>query len=427
MISTPTTIIADNNNENSSDPNPYAYPYFNSHDEIPLLYRSVNSFISLLTKLSNSPHLESLPTESQLNSPGGTLHPTAHTQMRVLESIVRKITTRCAMHPKESGWVDSCGENSLFRLCQLARFHNSKNRCRDGQENDYIEDGERLRHRCDDLILVVQKALMDAEPRAAFTVNNWNETPLHEFLKHCGFQLNDQDDMQDVSNRYHNANITERIFPLRVDDTGEGNISDYDFNNHVGASPNLVRGDEGNSNCTSFFSLSSVAFAEGLINNCPLSILTRNFQKGLPIHEVCSIVQASRYENTDFPYAAFDMESFLLMTTRTASTASQRIQERNQIHVQILQKLINLHPKSLLLLDHKQKTPLYRAVQSINCSVVAVVHILKAMELHFSGRSNPLAMHTEVDKNLVKAQIRRAIFGLQEPCSDGQAGKEKIA
>eukprot|EP01083_Nonionella_stella_P048006 128582_1 len=74
--------------------------------------------------------------------------------------------------------------------------------------------------------------------------------------------------------------------------------------------------------------------------------------------------------------------------------------------------MIELHPKGLLVLDSKNRSPLYRAVESLNCHSNIVVAVLRKMELLFSGETHSL--HTP-DKNDVKILIRRAILGLHIP------------
>lgn len=411
------TIISDNNNENSSDPNPYAYPYFKSNAEIPKLYKAVNSFASTLTKLQTQ---ESTPTptstSSQLKALGNKL--------RLLEIITRKIISRCKSHPEESGWVDSCGENSLFRLCQLARFHNTstnnnpipiRTRARsEGEENGHEHEQEQQHEqlilrmhlrRCDDLLLVVQKSLMDAEPRAAYTVNNWNETPLHEFLKHCGFeQTSTSFESQDRSNS------DTAIVETQLESESESEPKD----SHA---------------------MPSVAFLDGLLHSCPLSILTPNYEKGLPIHEACTVSLLGDQQNT-IPYASLSMEILfksIMKSSLTTSTSTRRsgsyhnhqiqVEERNILHLQIIQNMIELHSKGLLVLDSKSRSPLYRAVESLNCHSNIVVAVLRKMELLFSGETHSL--HTP-DKNDVKILIRRAIFGLHiQTNTDDQVANRK--
>jgi len=406
------TIISDNNNENSSDPNPYAYPYFNTNAEIPKLYKAVNSFASTLTKLQTQEGVSTpTSTSSQLKALGNKL--------RLLEIITRKIISRCKSHPEESGWVDSCGENSLFRLCQLARFHNTSTNNNpthtrnmnigEGEESEHKHEQEQHREqlilrmhlrRCDELLLVVQKSLMDAEPRAAYTVNNWNETPLHEFLKHCGFeQTSTAFDSQDRSNS----------------DTA------------------IV---ESESDPKDSHAMPSVAFLDGLLRSCPLSILTPNYEKGLPIHEACTVSLLGDQQHT-IPYASLCMEKLfksIMTSSRATSTSTSKrsgsyhnhqieVEERNILHLQIIQNMIELHPKGLLVLDSKNRSPLYRAVESLNCHSNIVVAVLRKMELLFSGETHSL--HTP-DKNDVKILIRRAIFGLHKQTNnDGHVVNRK--
>ena len=46
----------------------------------------------------------------------------------VCETLAHRISSLYTQNPDEVMWVDSCGENSLHRLCQLARFRNDKDK-----------------------------------------------------------------------------------------------------------------------------------------------------------------------------------------------------------------------------------------------------------------------------------------------------------
>lgn len=143
--------IPDNRNDASNDSiNPYAYPYFHSDGTSPLLYDLIVQF-------------------------GGkwvALDPENHDNVGNLAQLVRQIELRSETVSKEASWKDSCGDTSLHRFCQVARLPASP-----------------LMWPKTKWLVNVARALIRADPNLTTAVNNWQETPLLQFVTHCGFPL----------------------------------------------------------------------------------------------------------------------------------------------------------------------------------------------------------------------------------------------
>jgi hypothetical protein len=240
----------------------------------PNTYRNVNVFISTINLVTSN----------------------------VCETLAHRISSLYTQNPDEVMWVDSCGENSLHRLCQLARFRNDK----DKQKYE--------------LILYVQKLLIiTSESHAASALNNWNETPLHLFLSHCGFVV--EDFAQNLS------------------------TPDYHLN-----------------------------FINELLWSFPRSIMTRNYEMALPLHEACKLSQLG---NTNYPHK--DVSPFRLLESDNSN--------RNRIHLEIIKVLVKSYPYALFLKDIKGKTPLHHAVESLSCSAEVVMYLLHEMETLYTSYS----------------------------------------
>jgi hypothetical protein len=80
----------------------------------------------------------------------------------------------------EASWADSCGDTALHRLCQIARFPSTS--------NDAILSLTTL------LVNVADALIEDYAGSATVVCNNWRETPLHQFVAHCGFPNHFSDD-----------------------------------------------------------------------------------------------------------------------------------------------------------------------------------------------------------------------------------------
>lgn len=324
---------------------PYAFPYFHTSSEIPALYKAVNSFTAIHANTNIS----------------------REAQSHMVEKLAKRIIGRSQACPEESGWVDSCGENTCHRFCQLLRFH-------------YNSSGDVLfQQKSDELSVKVLQALIDAEPRAVFTVNNWKETPLHQFVAHCGFEKND-------------SSFTDRNSPMQDNnfgaDTLEGAYISHDLHSNVDVIP------------------PSVKVIDVLLKACPKSIFTVNYEKALPLHEVCTLVGANDRDLIKFPYSSISMRSCIQGQLRAHSNLS------GKVHLRTVQSLVNAYRKGLLFLDSKKKTPLYRAVESMHCSSEVVTYILREMESIFSSRNHPVPV--KADEDARPLLMRRAILGMSD-------------
>ena len=379
-------LVSDNNNEFSSDPNPYAFPYFHSSHEIPALYKYVNGFLSLCSNASISPQAKYV----------------------LLLKSGKKIIDRCQSCPTESGWVDSCGENALHRLCQLVRFDTIYDMYTSAgiHANAGIHagihlgnnNGNQRQQRIDELTIDIVAALIKAEPRAPFTINNWNETPLHQFVAHCG--------LEHGHGRAHEMH------------------SDLHSNLNSQQSQSIS---QSHSHVNGFSSM----FLKLLINASPQSVFTENYERALPIHEVCTLSQmdntnsalssSSSAQHAVFPYPSLSIHRLMsihmhMMCTNTDTNTLQALQEQITIqeHIQHIHAIAAIYPKGFLCLDLKKRSPLYRAVESMHCSSDSVIYILRELEKLFSSTQRVLSVQVDFDEMVLPRLVRRAILGLQE-------------
>ncbi|GFH43785.1 hypothetical protein CTEN210_00258 [Chaetoceros tenuissimus] len=310
---------------------PYAFPYFHSSEEIPALYKTVNNFINLQ---SSSVSLSSKLILSQ------------NLRDKIFKLSKEKVY-----------WVDSCGENALHRLCQFTRFGNS--------------DLDQVKYQ-------VIKCLVESDSRVVYTVNNWNETPLHQFVTHLGLTL----ESQDQSRKEEGMNV--KVLKL-------------------------------------------------LATASPYTLLIKNYQQALPIHDACrlaNIVQQESNQNWSFPFENLTCEE--IQSGVLNSDGEYAMQ-----HLQMISYLIHQNPKCLLYLDMKRKTPLYAAVESIHCSTRVVEYILRSMERVFG--SNEFFVMIDPTKGLMKKQhamhtkdgcsnlLRRAILGTSMTSNSSKSNEQKNA
>lgn len=154
-------------NDSSADSNPYAYPYFHCNGTSPLLFDLVVQFARHWNEMTNDD---------------------AATKME-LKILVKQIQVRCKEEPVEASWRDSCGDTALHRLCQVARFPSFSSL------SSQVSFARLLVH--------VAEALVDAHLGSATrALNNWKETPLHQFCSHCGFPNN-------MNGSFENVIVTE--------------------------------------------------------------------------------------------------------------------------------------------------------------------------------------------------------------------------
>jgi len=253
----PNTNIFDNDNENSIDPNPYAYPYFHSNESTPLLYHLIvthfgnssdplllNHYQSLLTSSTTDADADTTTdsgtgaasssawssASSQMTSPGtGMLH-SEKTIARRIKFIGRRIQSRCKGRPQEAKWVDSCGENALFRFCQLVRFRKEMEGDEDVLEriqkmdadlasSSYYSSPSKRKLKLDstaELIFFILKCLINVDKNALSTLNKWGETPCHGHFSTVFVALDSNPEMS-LSIQPHLgslSNFPEFLFPF---------------------------------------------------------------------------------------------------------------------------------------------------------------------------------------------------------------------
>jgi hypothetical protein len=425
----PNSTFFDNDNENSIDPNPYAYPYFHSNESTPLLYHLIvthfgntsdplllNHYQSLLASTSTA--LVSTPTPtptpasneassssstagtdtgSDANSDSTTANETSNMTMihsektiaRRRKFIARRIQSRCQVRPQEAKWVDSCGENALFRFCQLIRFRmndNHNDNDHNHHHNQHTEDlsifeqpdqlllkQKKLKFDSTaELIFFVFNCFIDIDSNALSTLNKWGETPLHQFVGHCGFFI------------------------------------DYHHRQHDHHHPDMNNDKEKSKEQTQHYGLSYL-FLEAMLKASPNTVHQTNFQSALPLHLACSLSQL----NSNQPFSSGDsmvsMDKFFSSFSTMNSLSQLHDDERHgqdqglnqnqdlhqysmqnqhyyhcrrhaKDHSKIIQRLVEYYPKGVLAIDINGCTPLFRAVDSIHCSSDVVSFLLCEME-----------------------------------------------
>ena len=111
-------LLSENNdNLNSTDPNIYGYPYFHPLGSTPLLYHLVVTNFTSSCSSHKVDDVHHSTVESETKS-----KPERQKTNILRRQLARRFQTRCLTKSTEVHWVDSCGENSLHRLCQLVRF-----------------------------------------------------------------------------------------------------------------------------------------------------------------------------------------------------------------------------------------------------------------------------------------------------------------
>jgi hypothetical protein len=293
----------------------------------------------------------------------------------------------------EVHWVDSCGENSLHRLCQLVRFAPHEKISHDdiilmqnhrlglGQEVELQgRKSSRLLSRPlpkrnythSTLVGLVQQFLLEADSTCASISNNWGETPLHQFVRHCGFP--------------------ETVTAAASDTT---TITCETTNSKMAP---------------------SIQFLDGLIQAHPKSVEAVNYLNQLPLHEACLLPPSENRikDNTglSIPYSNLSMRQLGVNFAKTSTSSSTLPQERTkldstpasysaQVHFHVIERLLEAYEEGVLVLDSKGRSPLCRAVQSIRCSPTIVKRLLEQMEVLFTKRN----------KGPVSILLRRAILG----------------
>ena len=382
------SIIANNENEYSVDPNPYAYPYFHSKTT-PLLYNLIVTNFG--SNDHHQQHQNQDDTSSIISSPQSPSNSIVDVDrandelnkkfIRKRKIIAKRIHSRFHGHPHEATWVDSCGETALFRFCQLIRFdgldstitvHNEDTHEKNTSQLQHDDLMKRIEHldsvqrqdtsKNDDqksdnhetnfnstvqqtlkliltldstpeLIFFVFHSFIKTDPNATNVLNKWGETPLHQFVNHCGF--------------CHYAH--------------------YPHYQHNGQEGGL-----------------STLFLDTILKASPKSVYQTNFQRSLPLHLACSLNQL----NTDQPFSSTDsmvsMDKLLCIPhyyeSQQTSTNMHQLNHHHDEHLIIVQRLVEFHYKGVLAIDLNGCTPLFRAVDSIHCSADVVSFLLCQME-----------------------------------------------
>ena len=379
------SIILNNENENSIDPNPYAYPYFHSKTT-PLLYNLiVTNFGNNNNHHNQQNQDESTSIILSNQSPSNSIvdrddEESNKKLIRKRKIIAKRIHSRFHGHPHEATWVDSCGETALFRFCQLIRFDgldsisvnnddinekdtsklhhdglmkkiehlNSAQREYTPNNNDRKSDNHDVHSNSTaqqtlkliltldttpELIFFVFNSFIKTDPNATNVLNKWGETPLHQFVNHCGF--------------FHHQH--------------------YPYSQHNGQEGGL-----------------STIFLDAILKASPKSVYQTNFQRSLPLHLACSLSQL----NTDQPFSSTDsmvsMDKLLCLPhyheSQQKSTNMHQLTYHHDEHLIIIQRLVEFYDKGVLAIDFHGCTPLFRAIDSVHCSADIVSFLLCQME-----------------------------------------------
>merc|ERR1711957_692189 len=198
----------------------------------------------------------------------------------------------------------------------------------------------------------VQRFLLETDSKAAQTVNNWGETPLHQYLSHCGFASNPTDDIDEISE------ILDEGTPFKLHFGCRGSIADdKDTGKKI---------------------LPMLNFLDALLEANPMSISTTNYLQALPLHEACTLSQVSNSPaDLSAPMDAivnFSMEENELELFRKKKTM------RLKGHSLVVKKLVDHYPNALMELDNMGRIPLCRTIQSMHCGTDIVEILLEEME-----------------------------------------------
>mmetsp|Transcript_19193 Transcript_19193/g.22194 ORF Transcript_19193/g.22194 Transcript_19193/m.22194 type:complete len:768 (+) Transcript_19193:183-2486(+) len=424
-------------NENTTDINPYTYPYFHSDESTPLLYHLI------VTHFGND-NLSCMHSDNN----NTTNDHDAATAARKRKFIAKRIKARCQLKPNEATWVDTCGENALFRFCQLIRFCNGYEITNTYQNNipslslssSYVSLYSRKLDTTAELIFFVFQCLVDVIPQSLSALNKWGETPLHQFLGHCGFCLDNESSGYGNNSFFYNHDAG-----VRKNTTNGNDAIDT-------ASPSLTA----KTTISPLLSISmssskmqntlSNQFLELMLRLNPSSVYQTNYQNALPLHLACSLAQLDTEHNlfssSDKSISMDKLGTYFHTTddismTSTSSMMMMDLYDDHQYlnslssfasngtfytrakdHLSIIKRLVEYYPKGLFDLDMNGCTPLFRSVDSIHCDsnitrflLVEMERILNGMDKSTTSMMN-MNFHGEVDQ---KTLFRRAIMGMKQP------------
>jgi len=369
LHSTNTSIIREDYNEHSSDSNPYAYPYFHADGTAPAIYQIINTYFG------SSPEGES-PADGasvQLN----------RTRTNRRGELAKGIQSQCLACPSDASWTDSCGENALHRLCQLVKFSLH-------ERIHGVPFTNRINYRTSktltpaELYLYAQRFLLEADSEAAQTMNNWGETPLSQFLSHCGFASNPTDDIDEI------CEILDEGTPFKLHFGCRGPIAmpaDKDMGKKI---------------------LPMLKFLDALLEANPKSISTTNYLQALPLHEACTLSQVS---NSPADLSA-PMDAIVNFSVEENELEVLRKKKNMRLkgHSLVVKKLVDHYPKALMKVDNMGRIPLCRAIQSMHCGTDIVEILLEEMEIFLRLKTR---MNAGEDKSL--SLLRMVIMGQSNP------------
>lgn len=337
-----------------SDPNPYVYPNYHADGTAPAIYQII------VTCFGSSPE-----EESRKGRTG---------------ALARGIQSQCLACPSDASWTDSCGETTLHRLCQLLKF-SLHERIHGVHSTDSMDYRRSKTLTPAELYLCVQRFLLEADSKAAQTMNNWGETPLHQFLSHCGFASNPTDDIDEISE------ILDEGTPFKLHFGCRGSIADTDKGEKI---------------------LPMIKFLDALLEANPKSISTTNYLQALPLHEACTLSQVSN-SPADLS-APMDAIVHFSMEENELELLRKKKAMRLKGHSLVVKKLVDHYPKALMELDNEGRIPLCRAIQSMHCGTDIVEILLEEIEMYFK-------VETRLKAGKVRslALLRTVIMGKSNP------------
>jgi len=379
MAPNTTPTISDNYNENSSDPNPYAYPYFHADGTAPLIYELI---VTHFGSEGERPSAESGACTRVVTNRRGIL--------------ARAIQSQCIARPLEASWTDSCGENSLHRLCQLVHFPlherihgvslpNTDTTNHQSVSNKKISHSKQKKNlNAAELFLLVQNFVLEADSKAADALNNWGETPLHQFLSHCGFASKQTDDVDAINEILDEGTLFKLHFGCR-DSEIETGVKDKGER----ISPVLQ-------------------FLDALLEANPDMIYTANYLKALPLHEACTLSQLSN-SPTDLS-APMDTLVNFLMEEDELDLLKRKKTMLSKGHSLVVKRLLEYYPTALMEPDNMGRIPLCRAIQSMHCGADIVETLLREMEIVLKRQRR-----TKSGVAKLPSLLRMAIMGKLNP------------
>jgi hypothetical protein len=348
--------IPDNRHPLRRDTNPYVYPYFHSGDgpSARLLYDWIVEFADFSKAYLDSSAAATAANHDDRNNNNmvaAAIH-TAELQRR----LVRRVEARCLSHPHELLWSDSCGDTALHRLAQMARMVSAPSFNHHHSPSHNLEaaaDHNSSANNHAHWILRMAKCIIRANVDIVTVQNSWKETPLHQFVQHCGlphqalFREDHGNEEQDDATT--TTNTSGRHHPYDVANDPTRYSSSTSFHHSFSSSSKK--------NKNPMVLLASLLAARGAAS-------CTNYQRRYPLHEAVQL--------------ALVPPDLLL---RPRHTKNQRIEQQQQMfqkqHTDILRLLVAAAPLAMESVDFRGQTPWMLALAPTQTSLAGLQVVLQ--------------------------------------------------